>query len=101
MKLIWSPTEVKQLSEIVDYISEDSPIQAEKWADRILNAVEQLTDYPKSGRIVPEINEEKIREIISGNYRIIYEIEDTCISILTIRHSKRMMDKDKITESDD
>ena len=43
-----------------------------------------------SGKNVLEINQENIRELIEGNYRIIYKIvEDNQIDILTIHHSAR------------
>ncbi len=53
--------------------------------------VEQLKSTPEIGRIVSEINYRKIREIIYGNYRIIYRIEKKQISILTIRHGKQIL----------
>ena len=101
MKIIWSPTAVTKLSDIVTYISQDNPIQAEIWADKVFNAVERLSDYPNSGRIVPEVNAEKVREIILGNYRIIYEITDIHIAIITVRHCKRLIDKDEIQNTND
>ena len=50
----------------------------------------QLRSFPKSGRKVPEINREDIREIFYQNFRIVYRIEDEeeYVSILTIRHSR-------------
>lgn len=45
------------------------------------------------GRIVPEINIENYREIIYGNYRIIYEYNDKVVNILTVHHSARDLRK--------
>ncbi|MBN2534755.1 MAG: type II toxin-antitoxin system RelE/ParE family toxin [Spirochaetales bacterium] len=96
MKIIWSPTALARLSGIVEYIAYDSPGRAEKWAVKVLDSVKRLEDFPESGRIVPEMEIKNIREIIFGNYRIIYEIRKSHISILTIRHCKRLLDKDEI-----
>ncbi len=91
MKIIWSPLAIDRASEIADYIYQDKPSAAEKWIDTIFSKVEQLKSSPEIGRIVPEIKNEHFREIIYGNYRIIYRIEKKQISILTIRHGMQIM----------
>jgi plasmid stabilization system protein ParE len=50
------------------------------------------------GRIVPEIGNSKIRELIFGNYRIIYRFEKKRISVLTIRHGKQILPIEDILE---
>ena len=91
MKIIWSPLSVERASEITDYIAQDKPSAAEKWINNVFSKVEQLKSSPEIGRSVPEINNTKFREIIYGNYRIIYRIEKKQISILTIRHGKQIL----------
>ncbi len=91
MTIIWSPLAIDRVSEIADYIAEDKPSAAEKWIDTVFSKVEQLESSPEIGRIVPEINNNQFRELIYGNYRIIYRIEGKQISILTIRHGKQIL----------
>jgi addiction module RelE/StbE family toxin len=91
MKIIWSPLAVDRSSEIADYIAQDKPSAAEKWINAVFSKVEQLKSSPEIGRIVPELNNTQFREIIYGNYRIIYRIEKKQISILTIRHGKQIL----------
>ena len=91
MKIIWSPLAIDRASEIVDYIYQDKPSAAEKWIDTVFSKVEQLKSSPEIGRIVPEIKNGQFREIIYGNYRIIYRIEKKQISILTIRHGMQIL----------
>ena len=91
MKIIWSPLAVDRLSEIADYIAQDKPSAAEKWINTVFSKVEQLKSSPEIARIVPEINNTQFREIIYGNYRIIYRIEKKQISVLTIRHGKQIL----------
>ena len=67
------------------------PAAAEKWINTVFSKVEQLKSSPEIGRIVPELNNTQFREIIYGNYRIIYRIEKKQISILTIRHGKQIL----------
>ena len=96
MKIVWSPLAVERASEIVDYIAQDKPLAANRWIHTVFSKVEQLRLNPEIGRIVPEINEHQFRELIYGNYRIIYRIETKQISILTIRHGKQILPIDEI-----
>lgn len=96
MKLIWSPLALDKASEIADYISLDNPFAAKRWVNAIFKKVEQLISAPELGRMVPEISDRNFREIIYGNYRVIYRLESTTISILTIRHGKQILPTDKI-----
>ena len=91
MKIIWSPLAIDRASEIAEYIAQDKPSAAEKWINTIFSKVEHLRSSPEIGRIVPEIKNEKFRELIYGNYRIVYRIEKKQISILTIRHGKQIL----------
>ena len=69
---------------------------AEKWIQTVFLKVEQLRLNPEIGRIVPEINDRQFRELIYGNYRIIYHIKRKQIAILTIRHGKQILPIDEI-----
>ena len=96
MKIIWSPLAIDRASEIAEYIAQDKPSAAEKWINTVFSKVEQLISSPETGRVVPEIRNDRFRELIYGNYRIIYRIEKTRISILTIRHGKQILPIDEI-----
>ena len=96
MKIIWSPLATDRASDIASYIAKDKPTAAKNWIDRLFAKVEQLESSPEIGRIVPEINDRHCRELIYGNYRIIYRIEDKQISVLTIRHGKQLLSKKEI-----
>ena len=97
MRIIWSPLAIDRTHEIAEYIAQDNITAAENWIDTVFAKVEQLKSFPESGSMVPEINNPKIREIIYGNYRIIYRIEERQISILTVRHGKQILPTDEIT----
>ena len=96
MKIIWSPLAINRASEIADYIAQDKPSAAKRWINEVFTKVEQLKSSPQIGRVVPEISGNKFRELIYGNYRIIYRMEIKQISILTIRHGKQILPIDEI-----
>ena len=84
----------RDLEEIAEYISLDSVYYAGLQIVRILERVKQLHSNLYIGRIVPEAGIKSIRELIEGNYRIIYKVVDLdTIHILTIFHSKRNLTK--------
>ena len=96
MRIAWSPLAVDRASEIARYIAQDKPAAAEKWIAAVFSKVDQLRSSPEIGRVVPEIGNERFRELLYGNYRIVYRLETHQISILTIRHGKQILPVDEI-----
>ncbi len=96
MRIIWTEQAVEKLEEYADYIALDKPNAALKWAEKIQKSVANLQKFPKLGREVPEIRRPEIRELIEGEYRIIYRLETNIISVLTIYHSKQLLKKSDI-----
>ena len=96
MKILWTEQAVEKLEKYADYIAYDKPEAALKWAKKIQDSVENLKDFPMLGRKVPEIQRSEIRELIIGEYRVIYRLETDLISIITIYHSKQLLKKSEI-----
>ncbi|MEM9541916.1 MAG: type II toxin-antitoxin system RelE/ParE family toxin [Cyanobacteria bacterium P01_E01_bin.42] len=95
MKVVWTDTAIENLEAIHAYIARHSPQYALGIVDRLTKRTQQLANFPRSGRIVPEFDNEQIREIIENPYRIIYWVRSEQIEILAIVHGSR-----KILRSD-
>ena len=91
VKLIWTELAIEDLKLIHEYISKDSKLYADRFIEKIINRVEQLESFPKSGRVVPEFDSPEIREIIEGSYRIIYKAAVAQVAILRVHHSARQL----------
>ena len=90
MQIIWSPTARRKIDEIVDYISADNLDAAVALIESFEERVKYLKNHPESDRIASVLNDEMVREIVAHpNYIIVYELKDSDIIILTIRHSKQ------------
>lgn len=90
VKIVWTEQSVFDLKYILDYISKDSKRYAENQIRRIKAKTLILKTQPESGRIVPELGIMQIRELIEGNYRIVYRfLGNELVEILTIHHSAR------------
>jgi toxin ParE1/3/4 len=72
--IIWTVGAQEDLRGIVGYIGRDSTAYAAQVAGHIVSAVERLRRHPKLGRVVPEYEDETIRELIVGNYRVVYRL---------------------------
>ena len=92
----WTPQAAEDLESIAEFIAEDSPHYARLLVIDILQAISHLIDFPRSGRIVPELNDPIIREIILGNYRIVYRLRDEIVEILTVYHGARLIDPSRL-----
>lgn len=96
MKIEWSALAIERITEIANYIAADKPKAAENWTLSLFDAVEVLVDFPELGRVIPEIRDSGFREIMKGNYRIIYKFEGETVSILTIRHGRQILPIEEI-----
>ena len=87
----WTKQAINDLEAIGDFIARDSSAIAQVFVDRIINSIVRLEAFPLSGRVVPEVGRESIREVIFRNYRIVYSLENDIIHILTIFHASKAL----------
>jgi len=73
------------LQDIVRYISIDDPNRALVFGSFLIKHTERLGQFPEIGRVVPELNDESVREIIVRAYRMVYRIDHRKKSIEVIR----------------
>ncbi len=87
--ILWSPRAEADLQEIRAFIETDSPAWADLTVRRLVAAVERLREFPDSGRIVPERLAPELREVVSGNFRIVYRRKPALIEIATVFRGSR------------
>ncbi len=95
MNLSWSPLAIERVSEIAEYIARDNLPAAQRWVEEIFDRMGQLERFPDSGR---HPTRPDLREIIHGNYRIIYRVSPEGVDILTVRHGRQILPLDEIAE---
>ena len=91
-KVIWSPEAVEDLESIAEYIRRDSGFYASSVAAKIVSLAGSLGEFPLTGRVVPELNDESIRERFAYGYRIIYRIGKDSVLVLAVVHGKRQLE---------
>ncbi len=87
----WTAQALGDIDAISEYIARDSKYYARIFVSKVFDSVIRLEVFSESGRIVPEINQMNIREILLGNYRIIYRLKENLIEILTVYHCSRLL----------
>ena len=90
-KVKWSKDSLEDLKEICRFIALDSPYYARVLNDRVFEMVEHLELFPEIGRRVPESDDPKVRELIYKGYRIIYQVKEDCLEIITVVHGSRLL----------
>ena len=86
-KIYWTLQAREDMRAIRAHIARDAPATATAYVRRLRESVGRLRGYPFSGQVVPEIGREEIREILHGNYRLIYRVSKRRVDILTVFHS--------------
>ena len=94
MRVTWTRPAVADVLQIRDYVVADSPRYARIVAERLFASVERLMRYPLSGRVVPELNDPSLREVVDAPYRIVYRVGVEALEILTVVHAARRFPTD-------
>ena len=90
MKILWTRESLTNLADIEAFISEDNPEKAIEFINYLITQCDRLIQNPYSGRVVPEISNNDIRELIVKKYRIVYRIKKHEIQILTVFESHKL-----------
>ena len=91
-RVVWSARALADVESIATYISQDSPAYAKAVMRKIVALTRTLSEFPLSGRKVPEFDDKQLRELIAYSYRIIYRVEDAEVIVAAVVHGKRMLD---------
>lgn len=98
VEIRWTLQAADDLQSITEYIAADSTHYASLFAIDVVAAVERLAAFPYSGKLVPELEQTNIREILLGNYRIIYRVCDDRVDILAVYHGARLLNPSRLSE---
>jgi len=90
--VIWSQNAIGDIRQIHDYIARDSKRFAKIVSERIVASVKRLAEFPSKGRVVPEKDDDSIRELIVYSYRVIYLVQGKDIEVVAILHGRQDLD---------
>lgn len=85
----WSGPALRELETSLDFIAQDNPDAAERLASAVYRAVTRLERFPASGRMVPELEDPEIREVIHPPFRVIYQQGPEWVDVLAVIRSEQ------------
>ena len=91
-EVIWAETASSDLESIAEYIRRDSEHYAAAFVREVIEAARTLSEMAERGRMVPEFQEENLRELLIRSYRVVYRTEDRRVVILAVIHGARRRD---------
>jgi len=96
MRVEWSETALVRVEEISKHIAFDDGDAALTWVVELFDLVDsQLSAFPESGRVVPELGAREVRELVYGAYRVFYRVGGV-VEVLTVRHSSQLLREDEV-----
>ncbi len=100
MIVIWADEALENLWKIEAFIGRDNPQKAESFVNHLIEQGESIALNLHMGRMVPEISNPEIRELIVKKYRIVYHVLEQEIEILTVFEGHKLLRIDELeTES--
>lgn len=97
-KIRWTDSARADLRAIHAYIARDSAVYAQRMVERLRKAVERLKRFPGSGARVHEWDRPDLREVVVGNYRVVYRLKESVVEIITVIHAASRLSQ---SDSDD
>lgn len=101
LRLRWTKRAVEDLEQIAEYIARDKPRAAERWVEQLIAVAERAAALPSSGRRVPEIARDDVRELRRRSYRVVYLVTATHVDILTVFEGHRLLPSNVIPDRED
>ena|SRR6056300_997409 len=90
-EVIWTEPALQELDAIAEYIALDDPAAASLLVKTVLDKTKRLQDFPRSGRIPPELPNSVYREIVVPPCRIFYRLDDTRVFLLFVLREERLL----------
>jgi addiction module RelE/StbE family toxin len=92
VKVVWTTSALEDLNNIGEYIGKDSLKYAIMTVQELFESVDILEEHPRAGPVVPEFNNDSLRQLIRKGYRIVYRIIDEHhIDVLTVHSCFRLL----------
>lgn len=88
-RIAWTEAAWGDLEQAADYIARDSPTYAASLVRQLRDRARSLEEMPERGRVVPELGDRRVRELIAGSYRLIYEMGADEVVVLAVVHGAR------------
>lgn len=94
MRVHWTQRALARLRAIHDHIAKDSPNQATKEINKIVNRSKLLGEHPDTGHILKDFEDTDLREVLVRPYRLIYLQQANQVDVITVMHYRQLLPED-------
>ena len=94
MRVFWTTRALDDLLAIRETVRRTSEVYADRLVGRLVSRSEQLAQFERSGRVVPEFGRESVREIRESPYRVIYRVGAVRIDVVAVVHERQRLPPD-------
>jgi len=85
----WAGRAKSDLRLAVEYIRRNSPESARAYLSEVFQATRSLSTFSERGRIVPDLNDPAVRQVLVGRYRVLYEVHPDAVWIMRVLHTSQ------------
>ncbi len=96
MRVVWIRQAFQRLAEIEDFIARDDAQAVARHTERLIARTEALAAHPQLGSIVPEVPGGNLRELVEGNYRIVYRVRGDVVEVLTVFEGHHLLPQEAL-----
>ncbi|MEX0783195.1 MAG: type II toxin-antitoxin system RelE/ParE family toxin [Dehalococcoidia bacterium] len=90
MRVEWTDEAQADLDNIAEFHAND-PARARAIIDSVVRRMEQLALFPRSAGLIPGANPAHIRQLVEGQYRVLYAAGPETIMVLGVPHASRLL----------
>ncbi len=94
MNASWTTRAELELQQIADHIADDDQVAAFTWVQRLVKRADAVSRMKLSGRVVPELGRDDIREVFVGAYRIMHRVLGDGVEVLTVIEGHMLLPQD-------
>jgi plasmid stabilization system protein ParE len=83
------------LDDALSYIAQHSPQNASHLAVIVIEQADGLATFSERGRVVPEVGDPMLRELLIDPFRLMYEVYESQVRIVGFVHQRRLFSQSR------
>jgi plasmid stabilization system protein ParE len=87
--IVWAVAALADLVGVLEDVADRYPGIERDLYDDVMTAAATLSTLSERGRLVPELNDRRTREIFVRDYRVMYEVHDEHVAVVAFVYGRR------------
>lgn len=91
--IAWSAPALEDVKALRKWLGRDSQPLSDSVVETIFDSIEKVIPFPRIGRVVTEVGDDTVRELLFRTFRIVYKVTAEGIVVLGILYGGRPSDR--------